>query len=196
VSARSAALMVALLAGSIGCSSLPSRKLYVFDDANHAATQASAAHAAPVLRLERVLVPDYLDTTEILTRVGGHELQPSRTGTWGERLSLGITHALRADLAARLPAQIVVDTQPTDQAVRRIRVSVDTFDVWADGHCILSANWSLLEKDARDAVLTEHGAFTTAAASGGEPGDSKVIAAMADAVSQLADSIASTVKRL
>jgi len=195
MSARSTALIVTVLVGTVGCASLPPRKIYVLDNANDAAMGASAANAAPVLRLERVLVPDYLDTTDILTRAGGHELQSSQTGQWGERLSLGITHALRADLAVRLPTRIVAGTQPTDNAVRQILVSVDTFDVWADGHCILTANWSLLEKDERGAVLTEHGAFTTPAASGGTPGDATVIAAMADAVSQLADSIASTVKR-
>jgi len=196
VSARSAVLIAALLAGTVGCASLPSRKIYVLDNANDADMEASAASAAPVLRLERVLVPDYLDTTDILTRAGEHELRSSQTGQWGERLSLGITHALRADLAVRLPTRIVAGTQPTDKTVRQILVSVDTFDVWADGHCILTANWSLLEKDERDAVLTEHGAFTALAASGGIPGDATVIAAMANAVSQLADRIASTVKRL
>jgi uncharacterized lipoprotein YmbA len=148
------------------------------------------------VQLERVLVPDYLDTTDILTRAGGHELQSSQTGQWGERLSLGITHALRADLAVRLPSRVVAGTQPTDKTVRQILVSVDRFDVWVDGHCILTANWSLIEKDERDAVLTEHGAFTTPAASDGTPGDATVVAAMANAVSQLADSIASAVKRL
>jgi uncharacterized lipoprotein YmbA len=168
----------------------------VLDNANDAVMEASAASAAPALRLERVLVPDYLDTTDILTRVGGHELQSSQTGQWGERLSLGITHALRADLAVRLPSRIVAGSQPTDKTIRHILVSVDRFDVWADGHCILTANWSLIERDERDAVLTGHGAFTTPAASGVTPGDATVIAAMANAVSQLADGIASTVKRL
>ena len=196
MSVRSAALIVTLLAGAVGCASLPPRKIYVLDIANDAAMEASAASAAPGLRLERVVVPDYLDTTDILTRAGGHELQSSQTGRWGERLSLGITHALRADLAVRLPSRIVAGTQPADKTVRQILVSVDRFDVWADGHCILTASWSLLERDERDAVLTGHGAFTTPAAGGGTPGDATVIAAMANAVSQLADGIASTVKRL
>lgn len=194
MSARSAALGVALLAGALGCASLPPRKVYVLNSAKDPA-EVSVTSTAPVLRLERVLVPDYLDTTDILTRVGGHELRSSQTGQWGERLSLGITHALRDDLAVRLSTPVLAGTQPADQAVRRISVSIETFDVWADGHCILTANWSLLDKDKGNAVLMEQGAFT-AAASGENPGDAMVIAAMANAVSQLADSIASTVKRL
>lgn len=196
MSAQSAVLMAALLAATVGCASLPPRKIYVLDIANDAAADASATSTAPVLRLERVLVPDYLDTTDILTRAGGHELRSSRTGQWGERLSLGITHALRADLASRLPTHIVAGTQPTDKGAHRIFVTVDAFNVWADGHCILTANWSLLENGGRDAELTEHGAFTTPAASGETASDATVVAAMADAVSQLADGIASTVKRL
>lgn len=195
MSAQSAVLMAALLAGIVGCASLPPRKIYVLENANEAALEAYAVNAAPVLRLERVLVPDYLDTTDILTRTGGHDLHSSRTGQWGERLSLGITHALRADLAVRLPSQIVTGSQSTDKGVHQILVNVDTFNVWADGHCVLTANWSLLEKDGRDAELTEHGAFKTPASSGGTASDATVVAAMADAVSQLADGIASTVKR-
>lgn len=194
MSARSAALGVALLAGALGCASLPPRKVYVLDNAKDSA-EVSATSTAPVLRLERVLVPDYLDTTDILTRVGGHELRSSQTGQWGERLSLGITHALRDDLATRLPTPILAGIEHGGEAVLRVLVSIETLDVWADGHCILTANWSLLEKDKPNAVLTEQGAFT-AAASGENPGDAMVIAAMANAVSQLADSIASTVKRL
>jgi uncharacterized lipoprotein YmbA len=193
---RSAALVIALFSGAVGCASLPPRKIYLLNGASEAATEVSAAGAAPSLRLDRVLVPDYLDTTDILTRAGAHELQSSQSGRWGERLSLGITHALRADLAVLMPAGGVVTTQPSGSGVRRLLVTVETFDVWADGHCILTANWTLLEKDGRDAVSTGRGAFTTPAAGGGIAGDAAVIAAMANAVSQLADSIASTVKRL
>jgi hypothetical protein len=195
VSARSAALIIALLAGTGGCASVPPRKIYVLDNADDAAVGASAGSAATVLKLGRVLVPDYLDTTEILTRASGHELQSSQTGRWGERLSLGITRTLRADLAVRLPIRIAGPAQSSDNIAGQIRVAVDAFDVWADGRCILTANWTVLEKDARGVVLTGHGSFTTAAIRGGAPGDAAIIAAMANAVSQLADGIASTVKR-
>jgi hypothetical protein len=66
---------------------------------------------------------------------------------------------------------------------------VDKFDVWGDGHCVLTANWSILESHS-GAVLTEgRGNFVTTPARSGNPSDGAVVAGMADAVSQLADSI-------
>jgi uncharacterized protein len=188
-------LIVALLSVFAGCTSHPSRNVYVLNSASEAPMNAVGASAAPVLELERVLVPDYLDTTDILLRVDVHELQASRTGRWGERLSVGITHALRADLADRLPKETVLLGRSTDRSARRLLVTVDAFDVWADGHCILKANWSL-ETENRAAVKGGRGTFTAAAAGGAASGDGAIVSSMANAVSQLADSIASTVKEL
>jgi uncharacterized lipoprotein YmbA len=150
----------------------------------------------PVLQLRRVLVPDYLDTTDILERVGQYQLKSSSTGRWGERLSLGITHALGSDLAIRLPMNRVTFDHPAEKSVRQILVSVDRFDVWGDGHCVLTANWSLLESHS-GAVLTEgRGNFVTTPVRSGNPSDGAVVAGMADAVSELADSITLAAKGL
>ncbi|HWJ35372.1 MAG TPA: PqiC family protein [Steroidobacteraceae bacterium] len=184
-----------------GCISRPPPSLYVLSDPGDSAMDANAVVAAPVLQLQPVLIPDYLDTTDIDLRVGPHELQASRTGRWGERLSTGITHALRADLAARLPVDSVVLALPAEKSARQILVTVDAFDVWADGHCVLIANWSLLESQSRAVLNTGKGTFVTAAAvqrgsPGGGGGDGEVVKGMADAVGKLADSVAAGVKAL
>ncbi len=187
-------VVIALLSLLAGCASHPSRNIYVLNSASDSATSTAGAATAPVIHLERVLVPDYLDTTEILLRVGQHELQESRTGRWGERLSVGITHALRADLADRLPEDSVSLGRSSDRSARQIRVMVETFDVWADGHCVLKANWSL-ETENRAMVKNGHGTFT-ASVGGATGSDAAIVSNMANAVSQLADSIASAVKEL
>jgi uncharacterized protein len=187
--------VIALLALFAGCASHPSRNIYVLNRASNSAVSTAGAAAAPVLHLERVLVPDYLDTTDILLRVGQHELQVSHTGRWGERLSVGITHALRADLAERLPKETVLLGRTADRSARQMRVMVDAFDVWADGHCVLQANWSL-ETENRAVVKNGHGTFTAPVAGGATGGDGAVVSSMANAVGQLADSIASAEKEL
>lgn len=184
--------VIALLSLFAGCISHPSRNIYVLNSVSDSAVSTAGAAAAPVLQLRRVLVPDYLDTTDILLRVDQHELQASHTGRWGERLSVGITHALRADLADRLPADTVLLGPSADRSARQILVTVDAFDVWADGHCILTANWSL-ETNNSAVVKNGHGAFTVAAGGGATGGDAAIVSRMASAVSQLADSIASAV---
>jgi uncharacterized protein len=182
-------VVIALLSLLAGCASHPSRNVYVLSSASDPIKSDAGAATAPVLQLERVLVPDYLDTTEILLRVGQHELQVSHTGRWGERLSAGIARALRADLADRLPKDTVLLGRSADSSARQLRVTVDTFDVWADGRCVLRANWSL-EAENRGVVKSGHGTFTAPVAGGATGSDAAVVSSMANAVSQLAESIA------
>jgi uncharacterized lipoprotein YmbA len=165
--------------------------IYSLDGALDAPAQAGAVAERPVMQLQRVLIPDYLDTTDILLRVGAHEMHESATGRFDERLSLGVTHALRSDLAARLPLYTVTLAQRAEKPARQILVTVDAFEVWPTGHCVLIAAWSILDADRRAVLSTDHGTFTTAAV-GVNPGDGAIVAAMADALRQLADRIAST----
>jgi uncharacterized protein len=170
------------------CISSPVPATYVLSHAVDFTGHMESA-SGPVVQLQRVLVPDYLDTTDMIERVGQYQLKSSSTGRWGERLSLGITHALGSDLAIRLPMNTVTFDHPAEKSVRQILVSVDRFDVWRDGHCVLTANWSILETH-RGAVLTEgRGNFVSMPARGDNPSDGAIVAGMADAVSKLADSI-------
>jgi len=186
-------VLAALLSLVAGClSHREYRHIYSLDGALDAPAQAEAVAERPVLQLQRVLIPDYLDTNDILLRVGAHEIHESATGRFGERLSLGITHALRSDLASRLPLYTIALAQPAERPARQILVNVDAFDVWPTGRCVLVADWTLLDADRRRLLAADRGTFTTAAA-GLNPGDGAIVAAMADAVRQLADRIASTV---
>jgi uncharacterized lipoprotein YmbA len=191
VAARLAVIaLVSLLAG---CASHPSRTVYVLSSASDPVKSDAGGATAPVLQLERVLVPDYLDTSEILLRVDQHEMRESHTGRWGERLSAGIARSLRADLADRLPKDTVLLGRSADSSALQLRVTVDTFDVWADGHCVLQASWSL-EAENRGVAKKGHGTFTAPVVGGATGSDAAVVSSMANAVSQLADSIASAVK--
>jgi len=186
----------ALIALTAGClSHREYRHTYSLDGAVDAASQAGPVAQRPVLQLQRVLIPDYLDTTDILVRVSAHEIHESRSGRFGERLSLGVTHALRADLASRLPLYTITLTQSADAPARQIRVNVDAFDVWPSGHCVLVADWSIVDAGRRTLLSADRGTFTTAAA-GANLGDGAIVTAMADAVRQLADRIASTTEAL
>jgi uncharacterized lipoprotein YmbA len=189
--------LVLLVLNSVvaACISSPEPATYVLSHAVDFTMETDSA-SGPVVQLRRVLVPDYLDTTDILERVGQYRLKSSSTGRWGERLSLGMTHALGSDLAIGLPTNRVTFGHPAEKSVRQIVVSVDRFDVWGDGHCVLTANWSILESHS-GAVLTEgRGKFVTTPVRNATPGDGAVVAGMADAVSQLADSITLAFKGL
>jgi uncharacterized lipoprotein YmbA len=195
---RRSLVLIALNCAVAACISSPVRATYVLSHAVDPPMETKSATGGPVVQLQRVLVPDYLDTTDILERVGRYELKSSSTGDWGERLSLGITHALGSDLAVRLPLHRVTLGHPGERSARQILVGVDRFDVWGDGHCVLTANWTILEGYSGTVLTEGRGNFVaTAPARGGHAGgDGAVVASMADAVGQLADNIALAAKEL
>jgi uncharacterized lipoprotein YmbA len=143
----------------------------------------------PRLEVRRILVPDYLDSTDILTRSGNEELKVSATGRWGERLSQGLTHAVGADLAARMPRVSIVQDGSTD-AQRQLRITINSLDLWPDGRCVLAASWSIVDPGSAIAVTTGSRTFETMNAGGSAAvSDANLVDAIARTLGKLADSI-------
>jgi uncharacterized lipoprotein YmbA len=193
---RFALISVALICAVAGCASGRVRQIYVLNDAVDIPKDNQAAAGRSELQLERVLVPDYLDTTDILWRAGEHELKESSSGRWGERLSSGFMNALWADLAVRLPQDRVMLAGPAEKSARQIRVNVEAFDVWPDGRCVLAANWTILDRDRTVVLAAGGGTFVVPSDGSGKPSDSAVVSGMAEALRRLADSIAPAAKAL
>jgi len=105
----------------LGCSSSPPPSVYVLSAMANPVPGAGSEAGRPVLDLKPVTLPDYLDTTDIFLRDGQNELKSSRTGRWGERLSVGIGRALSEDLTARMPGIEVVQGEPVEPAAGRHR---------------------------------------------------------------------------
>jgi uncharacterized lipoprotein YmbA len=187
-------LALAACAWLAACAADPPTRIYLLAapaGGNEPLRAAGSAAGAPV-QLQTVLVPDYLDTTDILLRAGPHEVIASRTGRWAERLSQGITHALQAALASRLPGRGLTLSPPADPFAAQLLVTVDALDAWPDGHCVLRAHWTVLQTPAGAAGRIGQGVFTSPPSlSAGTPVDIAIVAAMADAVDRLALRIAS-----
>lgn len=143
-----------------------------------------------VIEVRPVLVPDHLDTTDILLRTGGNELKPSETGVWGERLSIGITQALAGALAQRLPSARVVARPPLATPALQILVDVTALQARAGGDCALTAYWTIVRPRTAGTpqiVDSAEGSFVTHADG---TGDAAIVAAINAAIDQLADRIA------
>jgi uncharacterized protein len=185
----------------IGCSSTPVPRTYVLSTPADPVAGVHNEAGRQVVELPTVSMPDYLDSADILLRDGRNELKPSTTGKWGERLSVGITHALEVSLGRRLPGVLVTHTPFPGQPVRRLLVDVVSFDFQPDGRCVLTARWTVSANDQQTAATTEQGTFVTTApksAGAGSPAgftDAAVVAAMTAAVDQLADRIGVSLRR-
>jgi len=173
-----------------GCASDPPLRTYVLSTPVNAKAEVSTAPGRPILQLQPVVLPDYLDTTDIVLRRGPNEIEASPTGRWGERLSQGLSHALAADLATRLPQDRITLGSSRDRSDWQILVNVDAFDVQPNGRCILSARWTILKKDGKEVPVGSGIFITQATGINDGVGDAALVSAMAGTVGQLADRIA------
>jgi uncharacterized lipoprotein YmbA len=184
-----------MLLCAAACSSGPPRRIYLLTPPPTAPT---AAMPSPVgdpiestqrLEVRRILVPDYLDSTDILMRSGSDEVKASATGRWGERLSLGMTRALRADLAARMPRYSIVEDGSSNPQ-RQLLITITALDLWQNGRCALAANWSIVDQDGSIPVTSGSGTFDSLNASGTQTvTDSGLVEAVARTLGTLADRI-------
>jgi len=172
-----------------GCASEPPTRIYVLSPPVDDRPSGSTLAGATVLQIRPVVLPDYLDTTDILLRIGTNEIKASPTGRWGERLSQGLDHALAAALVVRLPRDRVELAAASDRSARWVLVTVEAFDVQPDGHSVLKASWRILDPKPDATPLTGSGVFATPAATG-PIGDAAIVAAMSQVIGLLADRIA------
>jgi uncharacterized lipoprotein YmbA len=175
----------------MACSGGPARAIYVFEGREKSISTLTTDAGRPVVEVKPVLVPDYLDTTDILVRDGTHQLKASPTGLWGERLSVGITNAVAIDLASRMPGIVVEQDGSGQQPVSTVLISVTSFDVWPDHRCVLTASWTFLGKAQNNVRGGEQTTIVTPV--GGPPdhlADPAVVAAMSEAVHELTDRVA------
>ncbi len=185
-----------LLLCMTACSSAPPLRTFVLTPPL-APTALAPTTASPTERIviRHVLVPDYLDTTDILMRDGTHEVKVDGTGRWDERLSQGLTRALVADLAARLPSDaVLLDT--SSPAQEQVLITINSLDLWPDGRCVLAATWTMVDHDAPRAVAGGSGTFDSPAiGSTIDVGDAHLVDAISGNVGKLADQVALTIRQ-
>ncbi len=189
-SIRTGAALAAVAMLISGCGSAPTIRIYELGNPAPATAGVWSESGLPIIELKTVSVPDYLDSSDILRSVGPNEVTPSPTGRWGERLSLGVTHALASALTQRLP-KTVIETAANIEPGRRLLVDIEQFEIAADGKCLLAARWRLTTAEGSTSAAGERGTFSEAA---GSIDDAAIAAAMTRDVDQLADRIAQTVQ--
>ncbi|MGE3481464.1 MAG: membrane integrity-associated transporter subunit PqiC [Gammaproteobacteria bacterium] len=186
-------MLVFLGLGLAGCGSGgPPPTTYVLGSAAPAVDSVEPLDNRPVVEVKPVLVPDYLDVTDILVRGAGNVVVPSTTGRWGERLSVGMTRALARSLAQRLPNVTVIATPPAERPDRQVLVEIETFEPRADGTVVLVGRWRVLDGGGQDTLAGERVSLTERITG---PGDAALVAAMSRAVDAFAERIRITVGR-
>jgi uncharacterized lipoprotein YmbA len=169
-----------------GCASSPPARIYVLGNPLDSTRAMIVQPGRSVIRLLPVSVPDYLDTEDILFHSGPNELKASPTGRWGERLSVGVTHALAADLTTRLSDNEVIVYQPVVPPAQLIVADVQIFEMRPDRQCLLTAQWTLSSGDGKHVLRRERDNFVEQAT---DASDASIAGAMSRAIDRLAAQI-------
>jgi uncharacterized protein len=183
-------LSVVLVGAALSACAGPPPREYVLGAALTADRAPTTQAALPVVQVERVVLPDYLDTRDIVTR-RDREVVTSETGRWAERLSLGATRFLASALAAQLKGVEVTSAQPVDPPTLRIVVDVADFDVTAEGPVVLAARWTVTDGSGQKSLVTAQGTFREAVTG---TRDGAVVAAMSLALEKLATRISAGIE--
>ena len=182
VSRAVAVILSVLLATS--CAS-PPLSLYTLQPSDLPTPTVPFSHPGAVIEIRRVVLPDYLDTQDILVR-NGNTLQRSPHGRWASRLSIEVTRYLTGLLAARRPNALVTDQPQAAMPTDRILITISNLDVTTAGRATLQANWSIVPRNSAQPIRGQRALFTVNGQV--KPGHDVVVLTQA-LLTQLADAI-------
>jgi hypothetical protein len=195
------------LPAAAGCSTSPPPKLYTLAPrpaapagrsaaavSGSTAAASGASRSGAIVSVRPVELPKYLDRPQIVRYRSTYEMNASEFERWGEGLSDMVTRVLVENLSDRLPrSQVFAASGPLNLpgADVTIDVNIQKFDADASGTVVLTAQWVVHNgsgKKPSDQLRSQE--LRVEPTSADTPGQ---VAAMSDALGQLADQIAARV---
>jgi len=167
----------------VGCAG-PALLLYTLAGPEDGVAPALGARPTVIL-VERVTLPDELDSEDILVR-DGSVFRRSAKGRWASRLSLQITGLLTRQLAARRPDALVTQQALAGEPSYRLRVTISQLDVRADGSAELAADWAIIPGNPSLPVMMDR---ATVSLRGSVATDADVVALDQAVIGRLAQAI-------
>lgn len=143
-----------------------------------------------VIGLGPIIVPDYLDRPELVSRRGENRLVLAEFDKWSEPLRGLFARVLRENLVALLGTQqVVLLPEPRDTRLdQRVEVEVIRFDADDKNQLVLDARWRVFDRGGERLVRTERSTIVERVAS---PTDyDAVTAAMSRATAKLGQGLA------
>jgi uncharacterized lipoprotein YmbA len=192
------AFLAAFLAISAGCASTAPSKFYTLSPmkAPDAPGKRAPAEEGDFLAVGPVVLPDYLDRPQILTRSEGNEVRLHETERWAGSLEGDVSRVLVENLSALLAGNRVTvvrwspATQPQPPFRFRVGVEILRFEGPAGGTVVLKARYTLYGPDGRKVVSV--GESTVREPAGGSDYES-LVAAMSRALATFSREIAAAI---
>jgi uncharacterized protein len=150
-----------------------------------------------VLGLGPIKLPDYLNRTEIVTRIEPNQLQLAENDHWAEPLKDNFTRVLSQNLSTLLGTQQIVNFPwySSTHIDYQIIVTVDRFECDNQGTARLAARWSINDP-VSERILNRNDADLTAPCSGdvdqGVAGLSQTLSALSGQIAMAMSQVAAT----
>ena len=126
------------------CGSTPTQVFTLSASEDRAPRPAPAARG-PVIHVDRATVAEYVDRTQMVTRIGAYRVSVHEFAVWSEPVAELISNAVVDDLARRFGDDRAMRT-PRGRGGADIRVELDVlrFDVDEAGTATLDLRWSIV----------------------------------------------------
>lgn len=155
-------LLCCSLAAITGCTSTKPSQFFLLEPITQNA-EASAVEFKHKFVIWPVLLPNYLDRQQIVTRRAEHELYISEFHRWGEDLDANISRVLAANLVDSAEDYVFVVQSDITQAdwTGRIIIDVQKFDARLPGKAELDIKWMVLWRpEEEEPVIARRSRFT------------------------------------
>lgn len=151
----------------------------------------SAILTGPIVNIQAIRLPGYLDRPQIVSREGQNRLVIDEFNRWGEPLKDNFKRVFIENLAVRIAPARVKSYGEKKPFNYQLFISVKRFEIAQNEHCILKANWRLLG-DPLKTMLADKNTEIIIPLAGKQYKDR--VAALSKAVAALADEIANSLR--
>lgn len=186
--------LILVLSGCVGGSTPPSR-FYLLEPVAVVAPAETAGNASalPIIVMDPVRIPRYVDRAQIVTATAKNAYQLNELNRWAEALDQNLTRVLSQNLASLVPAQVLSGkagnrTQPESL---RLTLTILEFHVNPQGLAGLTAQWQIKRGDAL--LLSRQESYHEPAANDDYP---LIVAALNECVTRLSRDLAAAIRTL
>jgi uncharacterized lipoprotein YmbA len=158
-------VFIVLLLSISACGTSPKSKIYMLSAEDDSVTYADNKEQGIAVGVWTVMMPEYLDRAEIVTRDNPFEIELADFNRWAVDLDRNMTRLIAGELARRLKTDRVVISPWA--AYRKndyqVKIYIDRFDGEIGGEVKLSGVWSLLSAEGNEEKLRKVFTFKTRA---------------------------------
>ncbi len=166
--AHGMALLLPLVVGGGCLSGSPPVHYFLLTPMASSATPSTPAAAKagvdqPLIVVDPVEIPPYLNRSQMVTRSSENHLQLAQYEQWGDTLRENISRVVLENLSTLLGTNRLSfpTAQIQERPALRIVSQISAFERGADGRIVLKVRWRLLDGQAGKVLIVQQSQFTS-----------------------------------